>query len=189
VGVGPLRGLGVVAVLAAVALGGCADEPVATPTPDPAAVPSGSLQPLADEASGPVVELGQGQTLDTGWRYSIYPTGDEEWCTQLETSPFVTTSCHDAGPGAGGTFGVVTRSPDDAGAAVQTVDGVVSPDVATVWMVAEDSRRAPATLMSLEPAGLEGAAFVGFAPREVRLTHLQAVAANGEILETFELGQ
>jgi hypothetical protein len=39
----------------------------------------------------------------------------------------------------------------------------------------------------LDPAGLEGVAFVGVVPEDMTVTHVQAMAASGEVLETYEL--
>ena len=42
-------------------------------------------------------------------------------------------------------------------------------------------------MMPLDEAGLSGSAFVGLVPDGRTITHLLAVAENGEILETYEL--
>lgn len=154
-------------------------------TPDPRAIPTGSLQPQADAATGEVVELGQGQALDIGWRYAIYPS-EGGWCTQLETSIVTSAGCGDLLPSGDEAFGSVAQGELEPGG-VQTVDGIVTSETATVWLIGEGNLRAPATLMSLEPADLDARAFVGFAPPDVTLTHLQAVAQNGDVLETYEL--
>ena len=168
-------------VLATLILGACATAPVATP--DPAAVPSGSLQPMGEEPAGPVVELGSAVALGWGWRYSIYPA-DDGWCTQLEIGGTASAGCGDILPEEDAVFGGVGTGEM---AGIQTVEGVVTAETATVWLIGEDNVRAPATLMSLEPAELEHLAFVGFAPPDIVLTHLQAVAANGDVLDTIEL--
>lgn len=170
-----------VGILAAAILAGCSVTPAETV--DPAAIPSGSLQPMGPEATGPVAELGSGVALDRGWRYSIYPTEDG-WCTQLEMGGGASAGCGDILPEEDAVFGGV-GSGEMAG--IQTVEGLVTAEAATVWLIGEDNVRAPAALMSLEPAGLEHLAFVGFAPPDIVLTHLQAVAANGDVLDTIEL--
>ena len=164
-----------------IVLGGCAVTPVETP--NPSEVPSGTLRPQGGEPTGQIVELGQGVALDHGWRYALYPS-DDGWCTQLEMVGVASTRCGDALPVGDDVFGGF-GSGEVAG--IQTVDGFVTADVATVWLIGEDNVRAPATLMSLEPAGLEHLAFVGFAPSDIVLTHLMAVAANGDVLETIEV--
>jgi hypothetical protein len=63
----------------------------------------------------------------------------------------------------------------------------VTGEIVTVSLIAEDGRRMPATLMPLEPAGLEGQAFVAFVPPDITITHLQALVLSGEILQTYEL--
>ena len=171
------------AVAAAVMLGGCAATQVETS--DPAAIPTGTLEPQGAAATGDIVELGEGQALDLGWRYAIYPS-DEGWCTQLEMAGVTSTGCGDPLPTGENAFGSVSIGEMTPGG-VTTVEGVVSSDTATVWMIGEGNARSPAVLMSLEPAELDGRAFVGFAPQDVVLTHLLAVAENGDILETYEV--
>ena len=166
--------------LVAASLLGCTVPPAESV--DPAAVPSSSLAPHGDEpATGPVIELGSGTTLGVGWRYSIYESADG-WCRQLETASGTSVGCGDAMPADDAVFGGV-GSADGA-----PVEGIVSEEVATVWLVdGRSGGRVPARLLSLEPAGLAGNAFGGFAPEEVQVSHLQAVALSGEILETYEL--
>jgi hypothetical protein len=169
---------------AAVALAGCTVTPVETL--DPATIPSG--EPVAhgpDAASGEIVELGSGQTLGIGWRYLIYPSAEGE-CLQLETVEVITTECGDMLPNGDGGFGSVGRAGLESNPNIIT--GITSAETATVWLIAGGGTRvAPAILMPLEPAGLEGQAFVGFAPRDVTLTHVMALAISGEVLETYEL--
>ena len=153
-------------------------------TPDPAAIPTGSLEAHGPAATGPIVELGSDVTLEHGWRYSVYPS-DDGWCTQLETGLATTTGCGEILPEEGRAFGSV-GSNDPAPDAVTIVEGMTTAETATVWLIAE-AGRVPATLMSLEPAGLDGQGFVGFAPPGVAVTHVMAVAINGEVLETYEL--
>jgi hypothetical protein len=168
----------------AAAVTGCSVASVETP--DLAAIPSGSLQALGDDATGPVVELGSGQAEGLGWRYSIYPSGDG-WCTQLEMGATGSTGCGSLLPTGDAAFGSVgsgTITPGD----VQVVDGIATAETFTVWLIENESqRRFPATLLPLEPAGLDGIAFLGIAPEGMTLTHAQAVARSGEILETVEL--
>ena len=56
------------------------------------------------------------------------------------------------------------RNPLESG--VTPVDGVVSNEIFTVWIIDEQRGRIPATLMPLEEAGLTGQAFLGFMPAE-----------------------
>jgi hypothetical protein len=169
------------AVAFLIVLGACAVTPVETP--NPAAVPSGTVRPAGAEPTGDIVELGQGVALDHGWRYSIYPS-DEGWCTQLELGGVTSAGCGDPLPAGDDVFGGIGVGEV---AGIQTVEGMVTADTATVWLIGEDNARAPATLMSLESAGLEHLAFVGFAPPDIALTHLMAVARNGDVLDTVEL--
>jgi hypothetical protein len=169
----------------AVTVAGCGFTEVVTPEPpDPAAIPSGPIEAHGEEPTGPIVEVGSGQLQGIGWRYVVYPA-EEGWCTQLETPSVVTSACGDPVPAGDQAFGSVGHG--DGEGDTTAVDGIVSADTATVWLIGEGGRRSPATLMSLEEAGLEAQAFVGFAPPGVTLTHLQAVAWNGRVLETYEL--
>ena len=171
-------GAPVLAVVALV-LAACEVATVETP-PDPAAIPSGTIRPAGDDATGPIVQLGSGTTGEVGWRYSIYPSGDA-WCVQLETASATSATCGDPVPEEGSAFGLVSEGGGEV------VDGIVNDETHTVWLVEERGGRVPATLMPLDDAGLEGNAFVGFVPEEMTLTHLQAVARSGEVLETYEL--
>jgi hypothetical protein len=168
--------------LMAVVLAAC--QIVQVETPDPAAVPSGSLVARGAEATGPIVEVGSGQASGIGWRYVVYPSADG-LCVQLETSQPASASCGVQLPAEGSAFGSVGAG--DAGT-LQAVDGLVAEDIATVWVIEADSgRRFPAILMPLDDAELEGQAFVGFVPEDMEATHLQALRLSGEIVETYEL--
>jgi hypothetical protein len=168
----------------ALALAGCAVTSVETP--DPAAVPTGPLEAHAGEATGPIVELGSGQNVGLGWRYAIYPSGSE-WCTQLEMVAVTVSGCGDLLPADDRAFGSVGVA-DDLMGGVTPIEGIVTAETHTVWIVDENTAmRIPATLMPLEEAGLEGQAFVVFAPPDLAPTHVQAVKENGDVLETYQL--
>ena len=157
---------------------GC--QVVPAETPDPAAIPSGSVEARGPAAIGPVVELGSGSSGGIGWRYAAYES-DDGWCTQLETQSVTEAGCGQLLPADDAAFGSVSHSG-------QIVHGTVSAETATVWLLDDGGVRvAFATLMPLEPAGLEGLAFVGIAEAGAELTHVMAVKLNGEILETYEL--
>jgi hypothetical protein len=153
-------------------------------TPDPAAIPSGSIEAHAAAATGPIVEVGSDRTLGIGWRFSVYPS-DDGWCTQLETGIVTRAGCGEILPEEGRAFGSVGND-DPLEGGVTVIEGIASPETATVWLIAEGGR-SPAALMSLEEAELDAQAFVGFAPADVVVTHVMAVAFNGEVLETYEL--
>jgi hypothetical protein len=168
------------ALLLVMVVAGCTDAPAVSV--DPAAVPSASLVARGEEpATGPIVELGSGTTQGIGWRYSIYESASG-WCRQLETASATSVGCGDPLPAEGAAFGGIGSS--DGG----PVEGIVSEDVATVWLVdGRSNLRVPAQMLTLEEAGLPGSAFIGFAPADLQVSHLQAVALSGEILETYEL--
>ena len=155
--------------------------------PDPAAIPSGELVAQGAEATGPLTVVGSGRAvgLNLGWRFAVYESADG-LCTQLEMAQVTTAGCGNPLPAEGEHIGGV--SVDGVGeGGITVVDGIVSDEVVTVWIVDEQQGRVPATLMPLDEAGLEGQAFVGFMPADGTATHLQAVALSGEILQTYEL--
>ena len=173
-GVRPVRAaLGV----AALVLAGCQIAQVETP--DPAAVPSGSLEATGPAAIGPIVELGSGSNAGIGWRAAIFES-DDGWCLQLETQAVTDTGCGPIPPDDGAAFASVSQNGP-------IVHGIASEETATVFLVIDSLGRVPATLMALDDAGLEGQAFVGIASADANVTHVMAVKLNGEILETFEL--
>jgi hypothetical protein len=167
------------ALLLAVVVAGCTDPPAVSV--DPAAVPSASLVARGEEpATGAIIELGSGTTQGIGWRYSIYESASG-WCRQLETASATSVRCGDPLPADDAAFGGVSSGGGP-------VEGTVSEEVATVWLVdARSSARVPAQMLTLEEAGLPGSAFIGFAPEDLQVSHLQAVALSGEILQTYEL--
>jgi hypothetical protein len=169
--------------LVLIGITGC--EVTRVETPDPAAIPDGPLEAMGDDATGPVVELGSGVIEGLGWRYAIYPSGDA-WCTQLEMVEFTAASCGDIVPVDDAAFGGVGRGEALANG-VTPIEGIVTAETLTVWLIADDGRRMPATPMSLAPAGLDGQAFLAFVPPDTTITHLQALAMSGEVLETYEL--
>jgi hypothetical protein len=154
--------------------------------PDPAAIPSGEPVAIGAEATGPVTELDSGQAFDLGWRYVIYESA-EGWCTELQMVEVTSTGCGpDPLPPEGEHIGSVSvGQPLENGAT--PVDGIVSEEIFTVWIIDQQVGRVPALLMPLEAAGLEGQAFVGFMPPDGTPTHIQALARSGEVLQTYEV--
>jgi hypothetical protein len=153
-------------------------------TPDPAAIPSG--EPVAEgaQATGPITVLGSGQMLGLGWRYAMYESADG-WCTQLEMVELTATGCGDPLPAGGDHIGGVSVGNLSGG--VTTIDGIVTEEIFTVWIVDQNVGRIPATLLPLDEAGLEGQAFVAFMPADTTPTHVQALALSGEVLDTYEV--
>ncbi len=175
-------------VVLGLALAGCGIVRVEG-QPDPAEIPSGPLEAMSDDAVGPVTEVGSGRTLGIGWRYAIYETADGI-CTQLEMANFASGSCGSlpllseesvfGGVGTGGDPGGTSDSPTP-------IDGIVSSQVAAVWIETASGARIAATLMPLAGAGHNAAAFVGFVPAGETATGVVATDADGELLETFDL--
>jgi hypothetical protein len=174
---------------ALVAVSACTPTTVVT-SPDPAAVPSGEPTAHGPEATGPITVVGSGaageQGSEQGWRYVIYESADG-LCTQLELAEVITTGCGDPLPAEGAAMGAVTV--DQAlESGITPVHGIASDEIFTVWIIDEQTGlRFPATLMPLDDAGLEGQAFLGMLPAELTPTHVQALARNGDVLQTVEL--
>ena len=174
------------AVLAvAVLVGGCALTGVSSV--DPAQIPDGPLEPIggSDEPTGPFTEVGRGRSLGFGWRYVAYETAIG-MCTQFEMASVSGSSCGELqATGADGFGGVGHNTSSDSPV---TVDGTVGDDVAEVWLELAGGERIAATIMSLEPAGLPGNAFVGFAPEGAVVNAVVAVDADGAELARMQLG-
>jgi hypothetical protein len=169
------------AALAVVALAACTQAlPVVTPSPTDA-----FLVPQGQEATGPIAPLSEGDAFESTWRYGIYPT-DDGHCLQLDLDGRVGARCDGLlpeGDAALGSIGVVTSETTGA----TFVEGIATESVATVWLIAADQSRAPALLVPLAESGVDGQAFLGAATSETELTHVMAVAFNGEVLDTYEL--
>jgi hypothetical protein len=172
-----VRGVRAALVVPALALAGC--QIVQVETPDPAAVPSGSLEAEGPAAIGEIVELGSGSTAGVGWRLATFESADGR-CLQLETQAVTQAGCGQVPPEEGAAFGLISHSGP-------IVHGVASEETATVFLIIDSLGRVPATMMALDDAGLEGHAFVGIAPADANVTHVMAVKLNGEILQTYEL--
>ena len=176
-----------VAIVAALLVALTACDVASVETPDPAAVPSGEPVAIGGEATGPVTLIGEGQASGLGWRYVVYESADG-WCTELQLVEVTTTGCGpDLLPPEGDAFGSVNVG-DPLASGVTPVDGIVSSEIFTVWVIEEQTgNRFPAPLYPLDEAGLEGQAFFGFAPAGMTPTHIQALASSGEILQTYEV--
>jgi hypothetical protein len=165
-------------LLLAALMAGCGPAAPAGSTPPP----DGSVT-----ATPELTEVGDGTVLESDWRYSV---GEEDgsWCARLDVAEASSSRCGDLLPVDGRAFGELGRGPGEYTEA-QVVEGFVSADTVTVWLIGDRGQyRIPAVLMPLDDAGLEDVqAYVGFALADVTLTHLQAVALNGDVLETVEL--
>jgi hypothetical protein len=151
---------------------------------DPVEIPDGPLEAVGAEAIGPVVELGRGRSLGTGWRYAIFESADG-WCTQLEMASFASTGCGDPAAQDGHAFAGIGSG--SAGDGAVSFEGIVGPEVAEVWLTTPSGQRIETRLMSLDDAGLEGSAFVGFAPPDAGVAAAVALDADGRELETYDL--
>jgi hypothetical protein len=163
-----------------------ADVPAETSTPE--ATPEPTPVVHGPPATGEIIELGEGTAHGSEWRYAVYPSA-EGWCLQVEVGPLAGSRCGITEPPEGETFAGVNVAEADADVPHQAIDGVVSAETATVWLVADGGlgRRVPALLVPLDEAGIDAQAFLGLPPPGMNVTHLQAVAFNGRILQTYEL--
>jgi hypothetical protein len=171
-----------IAVLAALAA--CTVAEIETPDPD--AFLSGEPVAIGADPTGPVTELDSGLAFDLGWRYVTYEAADG-LCTELQMAEVTTTGCGPDRelPDGEHLGGVSVLEPLQSG--VTPVEGIVSDEIVTVFLIDEQQGRLPATLMPLDEAGLTGQAFIGFMPADGTVTHVQAVALSGEILGTYEV--
>jgi hypothetical protein len=169
------------AALIVLALAACSE---AGPVPTPSSTDA-FLVPQGSPASGPVERLGGGDAFETAWRFGIYPT-ERAPCLQLDLDGQVGARCDDILPAGDSAFGSIGVQTSEATGAT-FVDGVASEAVATVWLIAADQSRVPALLIPLADDDGEAKAFVGAVGSGTDLTHVMAVAPNGEVLETFEL--
>ncbi len=178
-----LRLFGAAIVLLA-ALSACDVAEVETPDPD--AFLSGEPVAIGADPTGPVIELDSGEAFDRDWRYVVYESADG-WCTELQMAEVTTTGCGPDRelPEGEHLLGVGVLEPLESG--VTPVEGIVSDEIVTVFLIDEQQGRVPARLMPLDEAGLEGQAFIGFMPADGTVTHVQAVALSGEILDTYEV--
>jgi len=162
---------------AAIAMAGCAFGGVGGALAEP---PAGMPAP-----TGPMIEIGRGQSLGIGWRYLVYESA-EGTCTVVEQDGGGGGGCGgEVGPGPGSSaiglmsMGSGTGSPT-------TVEGFATDEVAEVWIERADGERVRAELMSLAPAGKEGAIFLAFVP-EGRLRQVVALSATGETIASEPL--
>jgi hypothetical protein len=82
-------------------------------------------------------------------------------------------------------FGGVGSSGASDGPA--PIEGIVSSEVAEVWIEDSTGERFETTLMSLAAAGLDHKAFVGFGPENVPVISVVALDADGYVIETYDL--
>jgi hypothetical protein len=170
--------------ITALAAAGCGLASVETA--DPAAIPTGEPVAHGATATGPIAVLAADRTSGVGWRLLMYESA-EGHCLQFEVTQVAEAGCGDLLPDEGRAFGSVSSGgASDVGP--NPVHGIVAADIAAVWLVDEgDGIRVQARLVPLDEAGLEGNAFVGFAPQGGTITHVEAVRAGGEVAETYEL--
>jgi len=154
--------------------------------PDTERIPDGEPRPLQGMAiaTGPVVVLGRGQSFGLGWRYAAYPSADGT-CFIVETG---------SGIGGGSCGSVIWEDAIFGGVSVgtgtdqpQVIEGLVSPDVAALWITTVGGQDVEARLMSLAPMGLEGQAFLAIVPAGMELRAAVALDAEGGELATNDL--
>jgi len=154
--------------------------------PNPGEIPAGQPAAIsgAPEPIGPIVEIGRGRSLGFGWRYVVYESTDGV-CTQLELAGGGGSGCGSILPPAGEVFGSIGSGSSSSGPT--TVEGMVTADVASVRVQLVNGGGVDVVMMSLEPAGLTGKAFVGIAHVGTEVESITALGEDGEVIETFEL--
>jgi hypothetical protein len=153
-------------------------------SPDIGAIPTGPPPEGGPQAQGPITVVGTGRSEGIGWRYSTYEAADG-MCVQLEITNLASTSCGDLLPIEGSAFGSV--GANDLATTARNVEGIVSSEVAQLYLELTDGQRLPIQLLSLEAAGYDDQAFVYFLPDAARPSQLVAEDAGGEPLGTFEI--
>ncbi len=131
------------------------------------------------EAVGPVLQLGRGASLGVEWRYSLYES-TMGLCTRVEMqgamgtseSCGVTIGDEAAGPISVMSVGTGTGVPSQ-------VEGYATDVVREVW-IDTDAGPVPATVMSLEPASMDGQLFFALVPGDRHIRDAVAVDASGE---------
>ena len=151
---------------------------------DPRDIPAGRPEAIsgAPEPIGPMAEVGRGRSLGFGWRYVVYESA-EGVCTQLELATAGGSGCGSILPPAGEVFGSVGSGSSSSGPT--TVEGMVTEEVASVRVHLVGGGGVDVVMMSLEPAGLSGKAFVGIAPPGSEVESITALDDDGEVIETF----
>lgn len=135
---------------------------------------------------GPMIQVASGEVSGEEFRLTLYRSADG-FCLSLAAIQYRGGGCG-AAPGEGpefGLFGVIGQS----GLADGTIeiDGMVAPDVASVWVVTDDGRRANALLVPAELDGLEASVFVVFLPADTHPTNIVAADGSGAVLEEFPI--
>jgi hypothetical protein len=169
-----------VAVLGVLVMTGCWTTSIGSP--DIGAIPTGPVQAGGPQARGPITVVGTGRSEGTGWRYSTYESAGG-MCVQLEVANLASTGCGDLLPIETSAFGSV--SLNDVATPARNVEGIVSGDVATLYLEQTNGQRLPIDLMSLAAAGYEEQAFVLFLPDSASPDQLVAEDADGTRLGTF----
>ena len=153
---------------------------------DPAAVPSGEPVAQGGEPTGPVTLLGSGGPSELGWRYIIYESADG-WCTELQMAERTSTSCGpDLLPADGDSIGSAgALDPLESG--ITPVEGVVTNDIVTVWIVDEERGPSPGPAHAARRRRPGGPGLPRLHAAGRTPTHILALAMSGEILQTYEL--
>ena len=135
----------------------------------------------ADGALGDVVELARGRAANASFRLVAYRSGDGNclWFSWLGSSG---GGCgplpeHDRlGDGVVSATLSYQLDPSTEG----YLNGVVRADAERMWAVATDGRRAEATLVDLEPAGIAARSFLVFLPVDFEVDRVVVESGRGD---------
>ena len=139
------------------------------------------------EPQGPPVVIASGEVSGEAFTLTVYPT-EGGLCMSLAAPTHRGGGC---GPGPGDglpefeRFGMISQADVESG--ISEVDGLVDPDVATVWVVTGDGQRANAVLIPLDIDGMGAAVFLVFLPEGAHAVAVVAADASGQVLEEFPL--
>ena len=148
----------------------------------------GDLPATGEPAIGPVWEVVSGRVRGgpftyTVWRPAAWP---DSICVSHEWGTTVDVGCG-AMPGegpAGEEFGMGSMTGGTS--VVEGVWGLVSPDVAEVWVETDAGTRARARLVPLETVGFDAQLFVAYLPIGADSRAWVALDADGTVIDRLE---
>ena len=146
----------------------------------------GSVADGMPEAIGPVVEVMSGTVRGAGFGLTVHRAAEPNGLCLVRTWAGAIGGGCGAAPGKGlpefGRFGIIGHEP---GGGFIAIDGTVARDVARVWVVTDDGRRAEAVLAPFALDDLEASAFAVFLDTSLTPVMLVAADASGAIVTEF----
>jgi hypothetical protein len=164
---------------------------VLNPVPDPALPIAnldlepkpGQLEPMIPgEVLGPVIEVATGVVSDSEFTLSLYRSADG-FCLSLSAIQYGGVAC---GPQPEDEqLGSIAQSGLIDGTIA--IDGTVAADVAAVWVVTDDGRRANALLTPAGLDALDASIFLVFLPEGVHPVMVVAADEEGGIVDELPI--